>query len=99
MIHQPLGGTRGQASDILIYANQIQRTRDQINRIYLKHLNTAFGDKKYDLETINDMMERDKYLIPEEAKAMGIIDEILIKRSSDGDSSGSNEAIDTAVTF
>ena len=85
MIHQPLGGTKGQASDILIYANQIQRIRQQINLIYQKHLNAAFGFQKYDLETIHDLMERDKYLDPEEAKSMGIIDEILAKRVAEGE--------------
>lgn len=81
MIHQPLGGTRGQASDILIYANQIQRIREQSNQIMRYHLNKAMGHDKYNLEQINDMMERDKYLSPEEALELGVIDEILTKRS------------------
>ncbi|KAF5025102.1 hypothetical protein F66182_2803 [Fusarium sp. NRRL 66182] len=80
MIHQPLGGTRGQASDIMIYANQIQRTREQSNRIMQYHLNKAKGHEKYSLEEINDLMERDKYLSPEEALELGVIDEILTKR-------------------
>lgn len=81
MIHQPLGGTRGQASDILIYANQIQKIREQSNKIMQHHLNTAKGYDKYNLEEINDLMERDKYLSPEEALDLGVIDEILTKRS------------------
>ncbi|CAM1502727.1 Fc.00g075030.m01.CDS01 [Cosmosporella sp. VM-42] len=81
MIHQPLGGTRGQASDILIYANQIQRIREQSNKIMQFHLNKAKGYDKYNLEEINDLMERDKYLSPEEALELGVIDEILTKRS------------------
>ncbi|KAK2697123.1 hypothetical protein QWA68_003657 [Fusarium oxysporum] len=80
MIHQPLGGTRGQASDIMIYANQIQKTREQSNRIMQYHLNKAKGHEKYSLEEINDLMERDKYLSPEEALELGVIDEILTKR-------------------
>jgi ATP-dependent Clp protease, protease subunit len=80
MVHQPLGGTQGQASDILIYANQIQRTRAQVNEIYRRHLNVAAGYDRYDLHSINDMMERDRYLTAEEAKDCGIIDEILHKR-------------------
>ncbi|CAP72966.1 uncharacterized protein PODANS_2_3900 [Podospora anserina S mat+] len=80
MVHQPLGGTRGQASDILIYANQIQRLRDQINKIVQSHINKSFGFEKYDMQAINDMMERDKYLTAEEAKDFGIIDEILHRR-------------------
>ncbi|KAG6010358.1 hypothetical protein E4U21_006922 [Claviceps maximensis] len=87
MIHQPLGGTHGQASDILIYANQIQRIREQSNNIMRYHLNLAKGTDKYSLEEINDMMERDKYMSVDEALEVGVIDEILIKRpkSKEGD--------------
>lgn len=81
MIHQPLGGTQGQASDILIYANQIQKVRGKINKIMHYHLNKAFGEEKYDLDAVNDMMERDKYLSAEEAKEIGVIDEILTRRT------------------
>jgi len=84
MVHQPLGGTRGQASDILIYANQIQRLRDQVNEIVRRHLNGSFGYEKYDLQAVNDMMERDKYLTADEAKEGGIVDEILHRRAKDG---------------
>ncbi|EXF80273.1 ATP-dependent Clp protease proteolytic subunit [Colletotrichum fioriniae PJ7] len=80
MIHQPLGGTQGQASDILIYANQIQRIRKQINEIMKRHINKSFGHNKYSLEEIHDLMERDNYLSAEEAKSMGVIDEILTRR-------------------
>ncbi|KAK1756929.1 ATP-dependent Clp protease proteolytic subunit [Echria macrotheca] len=80
MVHQPLGGTRGQASDILIYANQIQRLREQINKLVQRHLNKSFGYEKYDIAAINDMMERDKYLTAEEAREYGIVDEILYSR-------------------
>ncbi|KOS17919.1 ATP-dependent Clp protease proteolytic subunit [Escovopsis weberi] len=81
MIHQPLGGTRGQASDILIYANQIQRIREQSNKIMRHHLNKAKGFDKYTIEEVNDMMERDKYLSTAEALELGVIDEILTKRT------------------
>ncbi|PMB66797.1 ATP-dependent Clp protease proteolytic subunit [Beauveria bassiana] len=81
MIHQPLGGTRGQASDIMIYANQIQKIREQSNKIMRYHLNKAKGDNKYTLDEVNEMMERDKYLSAEEALELGVIDEILVKRT------------------
>ncbi|KAH8652185.1 ATP-dependent Clp protease proteolytic subunit [Xylariales sp. PMI_506] len=83
MIHQPLGGTQGQASDILIYATQIQRTREQLNEIFRKHLNQAKGHEKYGLKEVEDLMDRDKYLSADEAKEMGIVDEILTKRTLD----------------
>lgn len=91
MIHQPLGGTRGQASDILIYANQIQRIREQSNRIMQYHLNKAKGYDKYNLEEINELMDRDKYLSPEEAIELGAIDEILTKRIEKDDKIRKNE--------
>ncbi|KKY36978.1 putative atp-dependent clp protease proteolytic subunit [Diaporthe ampelina] len=80
MVHQPLGGTKGQASDIVIYATQIQRIRTQVNDIVRRHLNQSFGFDKYDAQTVNDMMERDRYLMAHEAKEAGIVDEILLKR-------------------
>lgn len=91
MIHQPLGGTQGQASDILIYANQIQRIREQSNRIMRHHLNTAKGFEKYTLDEVNDMMERDKYLSAGEALDLGVIDEIFSKRQDikEGENKGS----------
>ncbi|KAH7032875.1 Clp protease-domain-containing protein [Microdochium trichocladiopsis] len=80
MIHQPLGGTQGQASDILIYANQIQRTREQVNEIYRKHLNESAGRERFGAKEVEDMMDRDRYLTAPEAKEMGIVDEILTRR-------------------
>ncbi|RYP25271.1 hypothetical protein DL765_000152 [Monosporascus sp. GIB2] len=80
MIHQPLGGTQGPASDILIYANQIQRTREQVNEIYRRHLNAALDEERYSLRDIEELMERDKYLTAQEAREMGIVDEILTRR-------------------
>ncbi|PHH77507.1 hypothetical protein CDD80_529 [Ophiocordyceps camponoti-rufipedis] len=81
MIHQPLGGTSGQASDILIYANQIQRIREQSNRIMQHHLNKAKGHEKYTLAQVNDLMERDRYMTVEEALEVGVIDEVLTRRT------------------
>jgi len=80
MVHQPLGGTKGPAADILIYANQIQRIREQVNEIVHRHLNLSCGYEKYDLRAVNDMMERDRYLTANDAKEAGIVDEILHKR-------------------
>lgn len=80
MIHQPLGGTQGQASDILIYANQIQRVREQVNEIYRRHVNDALGEERFDKAMVAELMERDKYLTADEAREMGIVDEILVRR-------------------
>lgn len=92
MVHQPLGGTKGQASDIIIYATQIQRIREQVNQIVRRHLNGALGFEKYDIQAVNDMMERDKYLMADEAKDAGIIDEILYRRPASAEKKEGGES-------
>ncbi|KAJ6024312.1 hypothetical protein N7540_005109 [Penicillium herquei] len=77
MIHQPSGGYSGQATDIAIHAREILRIREQLNNIYFKHLN---GTKKLSLDDIEKLMERDYFMGAEEAKEMGIVDEILTRR-------------------
>ena len=78
MVHQPSGGAQGMASDILIRANHIERTREQMYKLYEKHT----GQKR---EEIERALDRDKWMTPEEAKAWGHIDEIVENRSKDGD--------------
>lgn len=73
MIHQPSGGYQGQATDIEIHAKEILRTRDRLNKIYVKHTGQ-------DLATIEGAMERDRYMTPEEAKEFGLIDEVVSVR-------------------
>ncbi len=73
MIHQPSGGTQGQATDIEIQAKEILRVRHAMNELYVKHTGQ-------DLDTIERSMERDKFLSAEEAKAFGLIDEVTEKR-------------------
>ena len=73
MIHQPSGGFQGQASDIEIHAKEILKTRDRLNKIYVKHTGK-------DLASIETAMDRDRYLTPEEAKEFGLIDEVVTER-------------------
>lgn len=97
MVHQPLGGTRGQTSDILIYASQIGRVREQVNAIYLRHLNEARqrrGRDTYDMASISEMMERDKYMTADEAKEAGVIDDILHRREKPPEASPASKADD-----
>ena len=70
MIHQPLGGARGQATDIKIHAEQILKTKDKINQI----LSERTGQP---LEKIQVDCERDYFMSAEEAKAYGLVDAIL----------------------
>ncbi len=74
MIHQPSGGAQGQATDIEIHAREILKTREQLNRIYADRTGQP-------LEKIQADMERDFFLDPEEAKAYGLIDQVLTKRA------------------
>jgi ATP-dependent Clp protease protease subunit len=73
MIHQPSGGTQGQAADIDIQAKEILRLRDRLNRIYEHHTGQA-------LDVIERSMDRDRYMSPEDAKEFGIIDEVVAGR-------------------
>lgn len=75
MVHQPSGGYFGQATDIAIHAKEILRVRNQLNRIYQRHLT-----KKMTLEEIEKLMERDYFMGAQEALEMGIVDEILDRR-------------------
>ena len=73
MIHQPLGGARGQASDIKIVADHIIRTREKLNRI----LSEQTGQS---IETIERDTDRDNYLSADEACAYGLIDKVISKK-------------------
>ena len=72
MIHQPLGGAQGQSTDIQIQAREIQRIRDVINDIIV----TATGKT---LEEVNNDTERDNFMTAEEAKAYGLVDEVITR--------------------
>ena len=73
MIHQPLGGAQGQASDIKIQADHIIRTKERLNRILAKNTGKPY-------ETVEKDTDRDNYLTAEEAKEYGLIDEIFVSR-------------------
>ncbi|MGH7005189.1 MAG: ATP-dependent Clp endopeptidase proteolytic subunit ClpP [Alphaproteobacteria bacterium] len=73
MVHQPSGGFQGQATDIEIHAREILSIRARLNEIYVKHTGQT-------LKSIEDSMERDRFLNPGDAKAFGLIDDITIHR-------------------
>ncbi|MDI1227033.1 MAG: ATP-dependent Clp endopeptidase proteolytic subunit ClpP [bacterium] len=73
MVHQPSGGAQGQATDIEIHAKEILSLRKRLNEIYVKHT----GKK---LNQIEEALERDRFMSPEEAKAFGLIDHIVEKQ-------------------
>ena len=78
MIHQPLGGFQGQATDIDIHAREILLIREKINLILANHTGQS-------LETIQGDTDRDNFMGAEEAKAYGLIDEIIDQRQDEGD--------------
>lgn len=73
MIHQPLGGFQGQASDIDIHAREILKIRSELNRVLAHHTGQ-------DLEQIEKDTDRDNFMDAEAAKAYGLVDEVLDKR-------------------
>ncbi len=73
MVHQPSGGFQGQATDIEIHAREILSMRSRLNEIYVKHTGQS-------LKVIEDAMERDKFLAPDEAREFGLIDEVVESR-------------------
>ena len=74
MIHQPSGGYSGQATDILIHAEEITKIKARLNQMYSEHTGKP-------IEVINDAMERDKFMSPEEALDFGLIDKIISTRA------------------
>ncbi|KAB2890192.1 MAG: ATP-dependent Clp endopeptidase proteolytic subunit ClpP [Kofleriaceae bacterium] len=72
LIHQPLAGFQGQATDIEIHAREILRAREMVNELYAKHTGQS-------VETIKRDTERDNYLSPEAAVAYGLIDGVLTR--------------------
>ena len=73
MVHQPSGGYQGQATDILIHARETEKLKRRLNEIYVKHTGRT-------LEEVEQALERDRFMSPEEAKDWGLIDEVLAPR-------------------
>jgi ATP-dependent Clp protease protease subunit len=73
MIHQPLGGTRGQATDIMIHAERIVKMKEKLNRIMAENTGQPY-------ETLAQDTERDNFLSAEEAKEYGLVDQVITSR-------------------
>lgn len=74
MVHQPSGGYQGQATDIMIHAKHTEQLKRRLNEIYVKHTDQA-------LKKVEEALERDNFMTPEEAKDWGLIDEIVESRA------------------
>ena len=73
MVHQPSGGFEGQATDIEIHAREIIKPRARLNEIYCRHTGQP-------ISAIEDAMERDRFMTPDEAKDFGLIDSVVASR-------------------
>ncbi|WP_296710743.1 ATP-dependent Clp endopeptidase proteolytic subunit ClpP [Rhodoblastus sp.] len=78
MVHQPSGGFQGQASDILRHAEDIMKVKKRLNDVYVQHTGQ-------DYETIERTLDRDHFMSSDEAKAFGLIDDVLSKRPEEAE--------------
>jgi ATP-dependent Clp protease protease subunit len=76
MLHQPSGGFQGQATDIMLHAQEILNLKKRLNEIYQKHMNQP-------LKKIEDALERDYFLTAETAKEWGVIDKVVERRADE----------------
>lgn len=81
MVHQPSGGFRGQATDILIHAEEIKSLKRRLNEIYVHHTGN-------DYDTIERALERDNFMSADKAKEFGLIDKVVSKRGEDTSAEG-----------
>jgi ATP-dependent Clp protease protease subunit len=75
LVHQPSGGFQGQASDMLIHAEEILRTKQRMTRLYAEHCRRSYAD-------FEQAMDRDRFMTAEEALEWGLIDRILTARDA-----------------
>ena len=78
MVHQPSGGYQGQATDIMIHAEETLKLKRRLNEIYVQHTGQT-------LEAVETALERDRFMSPDDAKEWGLIDEIVENRGKTGD--------------
>jgi ATP-dependent Clp protease, protease subunit len=83
LLHQPHGGYQGQASDIAIHAEEAVKLRRRMEEIYAEHSGRT-------LEEVSDVLERDRYFTPDEAREFGLIDRVVNGRGPNGYSSSSS---------
>jgi ATP-dependent Clp protease, protease subunit len=76
MLHQPSGGFQGQATDIMLHAQEILNLKKRLNEIYVKHTGQP-------LKRIEDLLERDMFLTADGAKEFGIVDKVIDKRAEE----------------
>jgi ATP-dependent Clp protease protease subunit len=78
MVHQPTGGFQGQATDIMLHAQEILNLKKRLNDIYVKHTGQS-------LKKIEDALERDYFLTAEAARDFGLVDTVIERRPAEVD--------------
>ena len=91
MVHQPSGGFQGQATDIMLHAQEILNLKRRLNEIYVKHTGQP-------LKKIEDALERDMFLTSEMARDFGLIDKVIEKRAEEPSLKSAEPALDQGVT-
>src|ERR1700723_927885 len=76
MVHQPSGGFQGQATDIMVHAQEILNLKRRLNEIYVRHTGQTY-------KAIEEALERDMFLTPEMAREFGLIDKVIEKRAEE----------------
>ena len=77
MVHQPSGGFRGQAADIMLHAQEILAMKRRLNEIYVKHTGRT-------LDQVEEALERDNFMTADKAKEFGIVDKVITDRNTLG---------------
>src|ERR671930_965861 len=77
LIHQPSGGFQGQATDIQIHARETLALRERVEEIYAEHTGRPVDD-------VSDVLERDRFFTPEQAREYGLIDRVVVDRNGNG---------------
>jgi ATP-dependent Clp protease, protease subunit len=83
LLHQPSGGFQGQATDIQIHAKEALALRRRVEEIYAQHTGRPIDD-------VSDVLERDRFFTPEEAREYGLVDQVMTYRSNNGYSPSSS---------
>jgi ATP-dependent Clp protease protease subunit len=78
MVHQPSGGYQGQATDILIHARETERLKRRLNEIYVRHTGNEY-------DKVETALERDNFMSADEAKAWGLVDQVMAPRQKADD--------------
>ncbi len=87
MLHQPSGGFQGQATDIEIHAKEILSLRQRLNEIYVSHTGQ-------EIAIIEENLERDKFMTPQEAKDFGLVDDVVVRRPKEAEEAEGKEDAD-----